>query len=758
MIRHRYAFPAALTMAALLTQSALGQGTKQTVSLGIPVPPAVRLSTMTGHTDPSKMLHMSVSLPFGDADGMQQYVDDVSNPASPHYREYLTPDQVGERYGLPYNQVQAVAGYFSTKGLKVELVGKNRLSILVTGTVAQAEVAFSTKINNYKAASIAMIAGNREFFSYSVPPSLPGNIAPYVSDVTGLESNTKPQRRAVLNPTQARTLYNLAPAYNAGLQGQGRTIAISNWDGFRLSNLPLYYSQYNLPTPAGGVGSNVHVVTISGGAGSGSPGAEGDLDIQMVLGMAPLCNFYVYDGGASDLIGVLTREVNDNLADVISESWGWSLPASTATSAHNLHLSMSAQGITYMAASGDSGTSLEPYSYPDYEPEVLSVGGTIATFDASGNRTGETGWSGSGGGYSTNTATFNVRPSWQVGTGVPTSINKRLVPDVAIHASGGTSGAYYFYLNGSLTSGYVGTSFACPVFAGQLGVAEQKIIGLGGLPPNGAGKQRFGRIQDVFYGQNGRSDVWHDITSGANGSLPNGGGASNCTANWDTVTGWGAINWDAFVNTQVNQTPDFTISASPSAQTVTQGGGTNYTATLAAVGGFSGTETLSVSGLPSGASATFTPASVAGSGTSTMAVSTLSSTPTGTYTLTVTGTSGSLVHSTTVSLTVNPPAAPDFSISASPASQSVVRGGSVNYTATITGSNGFAGTTALSVSGLPSGISASFSPSSVTGNGSATMTVSTAPSTKQGTYTLTVRGTSGSLTHTTTVTLQVRRR
>src|SRR5205085_2708568 len=137
---------------------------------------------------------------------------------------------------------------------------------------------------------------------------------------------------------------------------------------------------------------------ISGGAGGGTPQAEGDLDIQMVLGMAPLCDFYIYDGGASDLIGTLTREVNDNIADVISESYGWNLPASTATSAHNLHLSMSGQGITYMAASGDSGTTLEPYSYPDYDPEVLMVGGTIATVDANGNRSSEVGWSGSGGG------------------------------------------------------------------------------------------------------------------------------------------------------------------------------------------------------------------------------------------------------------------------------------------------------------------------------------------------------------------------
>src|SRR5258708_38893812 len=120
------------------------------------------------------------------------------------------------------------------------------------------------------------------------------------------------------------------------MAGEGVTVGICNWDGYRLSNVPLYYSQFSLPAPSGGVGSNITVVTISGGAGGGTPGAEGDLDIQMALGMAPLCNLRVYDGGSSDLIGVLTAESNDNLADVISESYGSNLPSSTATAAHNL--------------------------------------------------------------------------------------------------------------------------------------------------------------------------------------------------------------------------------------------------------------------------------------------------------------------------------------------------------------------------------------------------------------------------------------
>jgi subtilase family serine protease len=550
----------------------------------VTVPRLIGQSVDLGHTNPQRQLHISVSLPLGNAAGLDAFCDSVSDPKSPNYRQFITPQEVGRRFGITQAQMQKVVDFLTASGFKIKELAANRMTVIADCTVAQAETAFKTSIHDFNSpapnVSVAqklqsgqlLDFATERHFSFTRPITLPSTVANLVIDVAGLEDYTRPQPR-VLNPTQTRGLYGLAGMFSGGSQGQGRTIAISNFDGFRLSNVPLYYSQYGLPTPAGGAGSNITVKTISGGAGSGTPQGEGDLDIQMVLGVAPLCNFEIYDGGGSDLIGTLTREVNDNTADIISESYGWNLPASTATSAHNLHLSMTAQGITYMAASGDSGTTLEPYSYPDYDPEVLMVGGSIATVNASNQRTSEVGWSlsggqGGGGGWSTNTASFNVLPSWQHGTGVPTTINKRLVPDVALNAAGSGSGAYYFYLNGSLASGYVGTSFASPVFAGGLGVAEQNIIAQGGLPANGAGKRRFGRIQDLIYSQNGRSDVWFDITSGNNGTLPNGS-ASNAGAGWDFVTGFGAINFGAFVATQVS----VSVPAAPTGLVATAGNG-----------------------------------------------------------------------------------------------------------------------------------------------------------------------------------------
>ncbi len=120
--------------------------------------------------------------------------------------------------------------------------------------------------------------------------------------------------------------------------------------------------------------------------------------------------------------------------------------------------------------------------------------------------------------------------------------------------------------------------------------------------------------------------------------------------------------WTAGANAVVNgiffsppPAPDFSIAATPAGQTVTQGGNAAYTVTIAPIALFAGTVNVSASGLPAGVTASFTPASVSGSGSVTMTLATTASTPGGNYNITVTGTSGSLSHASTVGLTVSVP-------------------------------------------------------------------------------------------------------
>lgn len=201
--------------------------------------------------------------------------------------------------------------------------------------------------------------------------------------------------------------------------------------------------------------------------------------------------------------------------------------------------------------------------------------------------------------------------------------------------------------------------------------------------------------------------------------------------------------------TRTISVPDFALSATPSSQAIIAGGSAAFTVTVTPGSGFSGTVGFGVTGLPSGATASFTPTTVDTSGSTTLNVSTTSSTSPGTYPLTVTGTTGAISHTVKVTLVVNG----DFSLSVSPASLSVVRGNSGSYTVTI--GPGFTGTIALSVAGLPKSVTGKFNPSSIVNSGTSTLTISARKNSPTGSYPLTITGTGGSVVHTATATLVI---
>jgi hypothetical protein len=201
---------------------------------------------------------------------------------------------------------------------------------------------------------------------------------------------------------------------------------------------------------------------------------------------------------------------------------------------------------------------------------------------------------------------------------------------------------------------------------------------------------------------------------------------------------------------QVTAPPDFSVTATPSSRTVTPGTGTSYSVTVTPSGGFSGNVSFTVTGLPAGATASFTPSFVPGSGSSTLSVNTSSSTPAGSYPLTITATSGNLTHSTQVTIAVA-----DFSIAASPSSQTVSGNSKTTYTVTVTALGPFSAAVNFSVSGLPARTRASFSPTSVVGSGTTKLTISIKPRAPIGTYPLTITGTGGGATHSANVSLVI---
>src|SRR4029077_10804376 len=148
--------------------------------------------------------------------------------------------------------------------------------------------------------------------------------------------------------------------------------------------------------------------------------------------------------------------------------------------------------------------------------------------------------------------------------------------------------------------------------------------------------------------------------------------AYGTTTGWDFATGIGSINATNLVNNWPGSKPiqGFALTASPSSVTFIQGASGTSTITVTPQGGFSGSVSLSASGLPSGVTAAFNPTST--NGTSTLTLSATSSAPVGTANVTITGNSGTLMNTVVISLAVN--SSQTFSLGVSPNTLSILQG------------------------------------------------------------------------------------
>jgi hypothetical protein len=197
-------------------------------------------------------------------------------------------------------------------------------------------------------------------------------------------------------------------------------------------------------------------------------------------------------------------------------------------------------------------------------------------------------------------------------------------------------------------------------------------------------------------------------------------------------------------------TPDFSVAASPAGQTVNRGQTGAYTVTVRRLNGLSGPVALKVTNLPGGATASWklsdgTTSNVlpAGVDRARLTIKTASNTPTGTSHPLITAKHGSLSHTTTVTLAVQPTTTPNFALAPSQWSQTVLQGDQTSYGINVTRSGGFSGSVNLTVAGLPGGATASWSPSrTVSGSSSSTvLRIGTAGTIPPGGYDFVITGT-----------------
>ncbi len=712
-----------------------------------------------------QQLHISIVLPLRNQTALTSLLSRLYDPKDPDYRHFLTVGQFTQQFGPTADDYQAVVAFATSNGFVVGQSPANRLTVPMSGTVAQINRAFHVSMNVYQHPT-----ESRTFYSPDREPSL--NLGVAVARVAGLNNYSLPQpmvKRAVSGqhpnivngsgPGGSYLASDMRAAYYGGttLTGNGQTVGLFEFNGFDLSDVESTFS-------TAGQSFTVPINEVLLDGETGAPGyvpfssdddAEETLDIVQAIGMAPgLSQVRVYIGEVD--ADILNSMVSEDQAKQISCSWSW-LPDSV-TANDSFFQEMAAQGQSFFTASGDDGAfdaAISPYFYPQEDQFVTAVGATtLSTISAGGSWSSEVVWNdnghGSGGGISPDGLGI---PSWQKGLSNSAnggSATLRNVPDVAMEGDFDN----YLCANGVCSGGSAGTSFAAPRWAGFMALVNQQAVEANNAPAGG-----IGFLNPPLYAlaqATGTANDLHDITSGSD-DTDNQPVFYNAVPGYDLTTGWGSPGGQNLIDDLAGpQIPGFWLAATQGTISENPGGSASTSINVTDAGGFSGPVNLAVtSQLPEGATASFSPNPA--SNASTLTVSSTSTATVGTGPITITGTSGSLTASTSVSLAIQ---TPSFSLTATTVSSgarvlvpNVNQGGTGKSVITVVPEYGFTGTVALAVSGLPSGVTASFTGSPTTSK--ASLNVSVSASATPGTTLITITGTSGGVTASTTASLTI---
>ena len=693
---------------------------------------------------------LTVVLPLRDEAGLQEFLKELYDPASPSYRKFLTVEEFTERFGPTQQDYDNVVHWAQGNGFTIAATSRNRMNVDITGSVATIENALHVKMGLYQHP-----AENRTFFAPDREPTV--DLPIQLWHIAGLDNYSIPRpalgRKASSVTSQATTGScpdqsfcgsDMRAAYYAdtALTGAGQSLGLLEYFGTDLADLQTYYTN-------AGQTLSVPITLLSTDGTSTSctypscDDTEQTIDMTQALGMAPGLASLVMYVGSSDSAIFNAMATASPLNAQLSSSWTW-FPADPSTD-DPYFLEFAAQGQNLFQASGDGGAwNSNSLIYPAEDVYLTSVGGTdLQTSGPGGAWSSETAWVDGGGGISPDK--FAI-PFWQTdaaGGCSSCSINYRNGPDVSANADF----TFYVCADQSACSAnlYGGTSFAAPMWAGYLALANQQAAS-NGQPP-------LGFINPALYniGLGSSYDAdFHDITSGSNGY--------SATTGYDLATGWGSPNGSNLLSALLGaiSTPGFGLTASPTTVSVLQGGTGRSTIASTVLNGFNSAISLSATGQPAGVTVTFSPTSITGAGTSTITFAASASVAAGTYRITVTGTSGSVTESVALALTVSKPPT-GYTINASPTTISVAQGSSGTTTITSVISGAFNSAISLEATGYPIGVSVSFSPKSIPkpGSGKSTLKISVGKKVAVGNHTITINAMGAGIPRTIQVTLDV---
>lgn len=410
-------------------------------------------------------------------------------------------------------------------------ISKNLKAIFLSGNSLNFEKLFNDKVYKYS-------NNGNTYYSFT-NPYLPSQFKNAIYWISGLNNYTKADTNLytgfniISGPYNVKELwdaYDVAPFINTGDEGQGNTIAIIDayGDPTLSSDLSYFSNYFGLPPinytiiyyPFAPNSTGTSNITKS------SWSTETAIDVECAYSMAPKATFLIVitPDAAGTLEEALTYVIDNDLANIISISWGAPENSFYDPGFHSDFEEAAAENITVIAASGDNGSGGGVVQYPASDPYVTSVGATALymeenTFNNYYNYTYdyENAWDKSGGGFST----IFPAPVWQVALGFNNSM--RGVPDLSFVGDPATG--VVGYINGTMNT-VGGTSVSAPLFAGMVADLNQYY------------NRSLGFINPYLYSAYNYSNTnnyFHEIINGSNGAYKAGAG-------WNPVTGLGSLD------------------------------------------------------------------------------------------------------------------------------------------------------------------------------------------------------------------------
>ncbi len=579
-----------------------------------PVDPAMQLTYMVLVVKPTA----------AEKSGLDQLLLDQQNPASQRFRQWLTPEQFGESFGLSPGDQSRVVAWLASAGFTINRSARSRSWIAFSGSAAQVSQSLHTSIHRFQ-------WNGESHFAITQDPAVPEALADVVGGFLGLDDfHPAPMARIAslhadfttgsthyMAPADFETIYDVAPLYPTGIDGTGQSIAVVGESEVLLTDLAGFRTRFGLPA------STPTLIPYTGSSpGFNGAQVEGNLDLEWAGAVAPNATIYYVYG--PDALEAMLFAIDMNIAPVLSSSYGTceiDFPSFIEPFAQEGN----AQGITMLNAAGDAGAAgcdlqaSEPFAargemvaFPAALPEVTGVGGTEFTDEngtywsarnsaSLGSALGyipETAWNESGpGGLAAGGGGASIlypQPLWQAGPGVPND-NARHVPDVALSAA--IHDPYLIFYEGDLAA-VAGTSAPTPSMAGVLALLNhyqmkqgfQTTPGLGNINP-----QLYRMAQST-------PTAFHDVTSG-NNVVPCALGSPDCLTgsfgytagpNYDMATGLGSMDVNLLVTNWNAQTAGVTVTLAAPSQASLNGTVTATATVSAAAGGSSATPTGTV--------------------------------------------------------------------------------------------------------------------------------------------------------------------